>query len=106
MIDANVIITEEKLRIERKDQKVEEIRWDEIKAIWLENTDRGPAVSDIWLVLAGDAGGCVLPTDCDEYEEVYEIISKYPGFDFQAVINSMSCIENARFILWVKPKNT
>ena len=98
----SVIITEEKLRVERPNQKAEEIRWDDIKAIWLENTDQGPAISDIWLVLAGDAGVCVIPTDCDEYEEVYEIISKYPGFDFQAVIDSMSYAENARFVLWVK----
>jgi len=100
----NVIITNESLRVEHPNKIVEEIRWGDIKAIWLENTDKGPAVSDIWLVLAGTDGGCVLPTDCDGYEDVYNIISKYPGFDFQAVIDSMTCADNARFILWQKDK--
>jgi hypothetical protein len=58
---------------------------------------------DIWMALVGTNGGCLIPTsDCNGYEHVYEIVSKYKNSSFENYIASMSCAENKRFIVWEK----
>ena len=97
-------ITEEFVKIEHPQRKTEMVRWDDIVEIWFINTDEGPAAPDVWLTLVGSESGCLIPTsDCGGYDQVYDIVSKYEGFDFQNVIASMSCAHNARFLLWRKP---
>ena len=98
-----VTITNEYVKIEHPERKTEAIRWVDIVEIWFINTDAGPVAPDIWLALVGTESGCLVPTsDCDGYDQVFDIVSKYEGFNFQNVINSMSCAENERFLLWRK----
>ena len=99
-----VTITENFVRIEHPQRKTEMVHWDDLVEIWLINTDAGPAAPDIWMALVGSNSGCLIPTsDCDGYDQVYDIVSKYEGFNFQNVIKSMSCADNERFLLWRKP---
>jgi len=99
-----VSISDDFVMIEHPERKTEMIRWDDIVEIWFINTDAGPVAPDIWLALIGRESSCLIPTsDCDGYDEVYDIVSKYEGFDFKNVVKSMSCTENERFFLWRKP---
>lgn len=66
------------------------------------NTDEGPFLPDVWLVLVGDNGSCSLPQGCIGYDQVYDIVSKYEGFDFENEIKSMKCTANQQFLLWKK----
>ena len=96
-------VTEEFVQIEHSKRKTEKIRWDEINEIWMVNTDEGPAIPDIWMALVGIENGCLLPTsDCDGYEQVFDVVSKYKYFNFENYIASMSCAENKKFIVWKK----
>ena len=36
------------------------------------------------------------------FDEVYEIISKYEGFNFENWGKSMTCTDNAEFPIWIK----
>ncbi|MGV8118619.1 MAG: hypothetical protein AB2L14_02535 [Candidatus Xenobiia bacterium LiM19] len=98
--DFKVTITDEHVKIEHPERKTEMVRWDNIKEIIMINTDQGPFLPDVWLGLMGDETGCLIPQGCKGYDEIYDIISRYEGFDFEKVIESMSCTGNEQFLLW------
>ncbi|RHX83776.1 hypothetical protein [Leptospira stimsonii] len=97
-----VTFNEESVRVEHPRRKTEQIAWKEIEEIRLINTDAGPFAPDIWLALIGKNSDCLIPSACEGYDRVYEIVSKYEGFHFEKVIQSMSTAENAEFLLWKK----
>lgn len=95
-------ITDELLTVEHPKRPVESIHWDEIEQIILVNTDEGPFLPDVWLILSGNNTGCSIPQGSDGFEKVFDIVSKYENFNFENFIESMSCIENKQFLLWQK----
>jgi hypothetical protein len=97
-----VIITDTLVKIEHPQRKTEQVLWENIQTIQLINTDSGPALSDVWLALFGKEDGCLIPQGAKGFDEVYAIVSKYEGFNFENVIKSMSCTDNATFDLWEK----
>lgn len=99
-----VTINNDFVQIEHPERKTEKILWKDIKEIKLINTDQGPFQPDVWLALLGDSSGCLIPQGAKGYDEVYEIVSKYEGFNFENVIKSMGCTDNAEFELWTKGK--
>lgn len=78
------------------------VLWSDLHTILLVNTDEGPWLPDVWLTLIGTTGACSIPQGSKGYEEVYAIVSQYEGFNFENVIKSMSCTDNAEFVLWHK----
>ena len=90
-----VTITETYIRVEHPEKKSGQVRWDNISEIKLINTDEGPWLPDVWLALSDNEGACLIPQSAKGYDEVYDIVSKYEGFDFENVINSMSFPFNA-----------
>ena len=97
-----ITITVELVKVEHPKRKTEQVLWKDIKEIRFVNTDGGPAPIDIWMMLIGEHGGCLLPHGTEGCKKVYEIVSKYPGFNFENVIKSMGCSENAQFVVWKK----
>ena len=93
-------ITDEFVRVKHSSGKCEEINWVDITEIVLINTDEGPFLPDVWLVLNGDLSSCSIPQGCKGYDQVYDIVSKYEGFDFENVIKSMTSTSNEQFLLW------
>lgn len=100
--DYTVTITETCIRVEHPERKTEQILWNNIQEIKFINTDEGPWFPDVWLVLLGKEDGCLIPQGAKGYEKVYDIVSKYEGFNFENVLNSMRCTDNAEFLLWTK----
>lgn len=100
--DFIVTITDAFVRVEHPKRKTEEILWKNIKEIRFINTDTGPFAPDVWLALIGNDHGCLIPQGAKGYDKVYDIVSKYEGFNFENVIQSMSCTDNEQFLLWTK----
>lgn len=100
--DFVITINDELIRIEHPKRKTEQIAWKNIEHIKLINTDSGPWQPDVWLTILGANEGCLIPQGAKGYEEVFEIVSKYNGFNFENVMKSMSCTDNAEFELWSK----
>ena len=99
----SITITSEYVQIDHPKRKPERICWDDIVEIWIITTDDGPFLPDVWLALCGTNSGCLIPDeDHDDYMKVYDIVSKYEGFDFQNVVNAASCAINNRFLVWRK----
>ncbi|MCH2232265.1 MAG: hypothetical protein MK105_18160 [Crocinitomicaceae bacterium] len=97
-----ITITNKKVGMDHPKFGSEEIDWNDITEIKLINTDEGPWLPDVWLALIGTNSKCIIPQGSKGYEEVYNIVSKYNNFNFENVIKSMSCAENAEFPLWLK----
>jgi len=99
-----VIIDQEGVRVTRLNGKVEEIKWDDIGEISIITTSDGPFMDDVFLCLSSVGGrtGCAIPSTADGYNEVYDLVSKFEGFNFQKYIDSMSCAIDAKFVLWEK----
>ncbi|MEL1244432.1 hypothetical protein AAEO56_09185 [Flavobacterium sp. DGU11] len=97
-----ITITDTSVKAEHPKRKTEEIRWEAINVIKLINTDQGPWLPDVWLALLGDNHGCLIPQGAEGFDAVYQIVSKYPGFRFENVMESMQCTGNAEFLLWAK----
>lgn len=98
--DFTVTITDSFVRVEHPNRKTEEIFWEDINEIKFINTDGGPFTIDIWLALIGNNSGCLIPQGTQGCKKVYDIVSKYDGFDFENVIKSMSSANNEQFLLW------
>ena len=100
--DYTVTITDKFIRVEHPRRKTEQVLWENIQQIKLINTDQGPWSRDVWLALLGNEDGCLIPQGAKGYNEVYDIVSKYEGFNFDNVIKSMACACNNEFDLWTK----
>lgn len=50
----------------------------------------------------GNGKGCSIPQGSKGRDKVYDIVSKYNGFNFENVIKSASCTDNQIFVLWKK----
>ena len=100
-----ISITDEHVKVEHPKGDIEQIKWNEIEKISIVTTDEGPFLPDVWLILMGNEKGCSMPQGAPKYDEVYDIISKYEGFDFEQVIKAVTSTDNAKFELWKKNKN-
>jgi hypothetical protein len=95
-----ITITDEFVKLEHPRLQAGLVQWKEIHTILLVNTDQGPWQPDVWLALISENGSCIIPQGANGYEKVYEIVSKFEGFNFSNVIKSMTCVDNAKFVLW------
>lgn len=100
--DYKVTITPKFIKVEHPKRREEQIFWDNIEEIKLINTDNGPFVPDIWLSLFGKEDGCLIPHGAKGFDEIYEVVSKYEGFNKENFGKSMTCTDNAEFLLWRK----
>ncbi|HEY5583247.1 MAG TPA: hypothetical protein VIK78_02005 [Ruminiclostridium sp.] len=90
------------VKVEQKNGTIEYSKWDEIVKISLITTDQGPFVDDVFLALFKEEKRCLIPSEGEGYNEVYEKVSKFEGFDFAKVIEAMSSTLNKEFICWEK----
>lgn len=95
-----VEITDNLVRVIHPSRPVEQIEWAEIEEIKIVNTDEGPFLPDVWLVLIGNGKGCSIPQNSEGWNKVYDVVSNYDGFNFENVMASAFCTENKTFDLW------
>lgn len=79
-----------------------EVRWDDLIGVAIETTDQGPAVDDVFFILAGATNTLVCPSEADGAQTLLGRLQKLRTFDNEAVVSAMSCTENRTFICWDK----
>jgi hypothetical protein len=84
----------------RPDKTVESVRWDDLQCVEILNTDEGPFRPDVFWILHGSKGGCVIPQGATGERQFLERLQKLPGFDNKALIKAMSVTTNNRTICW------
>jgi hypothetical protein len=78
------------------------IIWKNLREVTMLTTADGPLMPDLFLVLIGDGDGCLIPQGAQGYDELYDIVSKYEGFNFDNVLLASVCTEEKLFPLWKK----
>lgn len=97
-----ITLTDGFVKVEHPKRKTEQINWNDIDKIAIITTDEGPFLPDVWLILTGKDSGCSMPQGAPGYDEVFDIISNYEGFNFEEYLKSVSCTDNAGFEVWTR----
>jgi len=95
-----VSFDDESLICRRPGGVVETLRWADLQLIFIETTDGGPAVDDVFWVLGSGESGLVLPSEAEGMSALLQRFQRLPNFDNNAVIAAMSCAERRTFICW------
>lgn len=82
---------------------VETVSWAELRAVLLETNDQGPFAIDVFWILVGERGGCVVPQGAAGAAELLARLQQLDGFDNEAVIQAMMSTDNQRFLCWQRP---
>ena len=102
----SVTVTDEFITLTEPNLRVTQVKRNDIHTVLLVNTGKGPGLSDIWLTLVTDNIKCMIPHSAAGYDEVYAVVSKLKGFDFENAIKSMTSTAQGEFLLWTsKPPN-
>jgi hypothetical protein len=97
-----VTITEQGVSCSRPDGAVESVAWDDLQGVIIETTDTGPFAPDVFWVLVGEHGGCVIPQGATGEKELLNRLQALDGFDNEVLIQAMMSSENQRFLCWEK----
>jgi hypothetical protein len=104
MPEANFVVTfdDQLIRCHRPDGNEESVRWDDLRFVIIETNDTGPIGTDVWWILAGGDGksGCIVPQGATGEQEMLHALQRLNGFDNNALIEAMTCVENQRFLCW------
>jgi hypothetical protein len=101
-----VSVSEDRIACTRPDGLVESVTWHDLKAVVLKTTDEGPILADVFWMLIGDKGGCVIPQGATGEDALLSRLQALPGFKSDAVTAAMSSTENRRFLCWERDAQT
>ena len=88
------------VRCQWPDGRRQEVAWEGLQEVSIVTTDEGPFVEDVFFVLAGSEGTCVVPQGTEGSQELLQRLQELPGFDNEAFLSSMTSTDNARFVCW------
>lgn len=86
-----------------QDGRIDTVRWDELRAVLIETSDRGPFEPDVFWILVGARGECVIPQGASGDAELLARLQRLDGFDNLAVIEAMASTASRRFVCWTAP---
>lgn len=78
----------------------ETVRWSDVQGIVIRTTDKGPFDEDVFFVLEAGKDTFVIPQEADGVTDLVERIQQLPGFNNEALIESMGCTERKLFLCW------
>jgi len=81
------------------------IHWDDVQRVLIRTTDRGPFDDDVFFVVEASGENYVIPQQAAGAEQLLSRLQQLPGFDNEAVIESMGCTDNKDFLCWERNKS-
>jgi len=96
-----VTITDDEIRNQCPDGRVERITIDELTKVSVETNDTGPMGADVWWILEGDTVQLrvCFPQGAAGESAVLKRLGQLPGFE----IRGMNSTHNAQFECWSRP---
>lgn len=76
------------------------LRWADLKEVVVVTTDRGPDSGDLYWVLVGYTGGCVVAGGAIGVKQLRAQLGRLPRFRRSAVIRAMASCRNGSFVCW------
>src|SRR5260221_12453411 len=59
----------------------ETVRWSDLQIVFIQTTDKGPTVDDVFWVLGGGDSGCVVPSEAEGMDLLLPRLQDLPNFD-------------------------
>ncbi len=78
----------------------ESVTWDDLRTVLIRTTSDGPFADDVFWFLMGSEGECVVPSEARGAAGLLERLQQLPGFNDEALIQAMSCPDDAKFVCW------
>jgi hypothetical protein len=88
----------------RPDGKTESVKWDDLQRVEILTTDEGPFLPDVFWVLYGSTGGCVVPWGATGERELIERLQALAGFHNDAIVNAACLTTNNRLLCWERTR--
>jgi len=98
-----VEITDEAVVVHRPPGRTESVKWSDLHAVQIETNDLGPFEDDVFWILVGKKGGCVVPLGIDGETNLVSCLQALDGFDNEMMIKAMQSHDNQRFVCWERP---
>jgi hypothetical protein len=95
-----VIISDAGVAYHHADGEIESVDWVDLQKVFIKTTDDGPYFPDVYWILVGNHGGCMIPQGVEGEEALAERLQALPGFSHSALIDSMSSVDNQLFLCW------
>lgn len=77
-----------------------------VTKIEIETNDRGPMEDDIFwrftMGAEGDSGLARIPASALGHEKLFDVLSAFPGADYEKVIAASGSTDKSRFLIWQK----
>lgn len=77
-----------------------QVNWNRVRSIGIRTTDEGPFVEDLFWMFVLDDGVIELPGGWINEPQLHAMQLKLEGFDNEAVIRSMTSVEQNYFHVW------
>lgn len=82
------------------DGRTETIRWEDVRKVSVVTTDEGPILDDVFWVITGEGGGCLVPSETLGTKELLIRLQKLPNFRNESFIAAMGSTSRAEFVCW------
>src|SRR5256885_2059415 len=76
-----VRVSELEIVCERPDGMVERVEWNDLHTVAVRTTSEGPLAPDVFWVLLGKKGGCLIPHGATGDADLFERLTMLPGFN-------------------------
>ena len=94
-----LVMTNDEIACEHPRRQRESIRWEDVNRIWYVTTSDGPRLTDEWLLLEGEHGGCSFPTEAIGFRGIWdELKERFAGFDYEPIIRGGT--NDAKHLCW------
>ena len=72
----------------------------DVRRVLIRTTDQGPFDDDVFFVVETAGKNYVIPQAAPGASQLLEHFQQLPGFNNEAVIDSMGCTDNKEFLCW------
>lgn len=101
--DFSVEVSQTGATARRPDGKIESVEWDDLQKVAILTTDAGPFAPDIFWVLIGSKGGCVVPWGAAGEKQLLDRLQALSGFRNDVIVNATSLTSNNLLTCWERP---
>ena len=104
--DYTVAVSEADVICSRPDGTTESVEWNDLQRVEILTTDDGPFAPDMFWVLYGSTGGCVIPWGATGENELMDRLQALPDFRNDVIVNAASLTTNNQLLCWERtPQN-
>jgi len=104
MSNHKVSITDDTIYYEHPEKGPQKIFESSLESVTILTTDDGPFAEDVFWILATKDKRLVIPSGAEGIDVLIEVLQRKPGFNNEAVIAAMACVEVDRFECWSRSR--